>query len=113
MPGFIPEEELATHFSLADIYVMPSMKEGFGIVFVEAMYYGVPVIAGNVDGSTDALLQGKLGLLIEPDNPAEITEALEKMIKKRETYVPDYALLMDNFGYENYKRKLEEVLKAS
>jgi phosphatidyl-myo-inositol dimannoside synthase len=110
--GFLAEEELAAHFALADIYVMPSVKEGFGIVFVEAMYYGTPVIAGNADGSTDALLQGKLGLLIEPDNTTAITEALQKMIINKKAYEPDHELLMDNFGYEHYKRRLAEVLEA-
>jgi phosphatidyl-myo-inositol dimannoside synthase len=109
--GFIKEAELAAHFSLADIYVMPSVKEGFGIVFVEAMYYGVPVIAGNVDGSTDALLQGKLGLIIEPDSPEAIKQAIQKMIANRNDYLPDYKLLMSNFGYEAYKGNLERVLK--
>jgi phosphatidyl-myo-inositol dimannoside synthase len=110
--GFLAEEELAAHFELADIYVMPSVKEGFGIVFVEAMYYGTPVIAGNADGSTDALLQGELGLLIEPDKPKAITEAIQKMIKNRKAYEPNHDLLMDNFGYENYKRRLEEMLEG-
>jgi glycosyltransferase involved in cell wall biosynthesis len=108
--GFLAEEELPAHFALADIYVMPSVKEGFGIVFVEAMYYGTPVIAGNADGSTDALLQGKLGLLIEPDKPKAITEAIQKIIENRKAYEPNHELLMDNFGYENYKRRLEEML---
>jgi len=40
LAGFIPDEDLVAHFSFADIYIMPSMKEGFGIVFIEAMYYG-------------------------------------------------------------------------
>jgi len=62
--GFIPEEELVSHFVMADLYVMPSVKEGFGIVFIEAMFYGLPVIAGNLDGSVDALANGRLGLLI-------------------------------------------------
>jgi phosphatidyl-myo-inositol dimannoside synthase len=110
IPGFLPDEELAAHFSLADIYVMPSIKEGFGIVFVEAMYYGVPVIAGNADGSTDALLQGKLGLLIKPDDADAITSALEKMIQNKADFLPNHNLLMENFGYENYKNKLENIL---
>ncbi len=109
--GFLPDEELAAHFSLADIYVMPSIKEGFGIVFVEAMYYGVPVIAGNADGSTDALLQGKLGLLIKPDDADAITAALEKMIKYKADFLPNHSLVMENFGYENYKNKLEALLE--
>ena len=95
---------------MADIYVMPSTKEGFGIVFIEAMYYGLPVIAGNQDGSTDALLNGKLGLLIEPNNAGAIANAVEKMMINKAAYKPDHALLMNNFGFDAYKRKLENVL---
>ncbi len=105
--GFIAEEELPALFSSADIYVMPSMKEGFGIVFVEAMYYGVPVIAGNADGSVDALLNGDLGLLINPENVTAITDALTKMIENNKAYLPNHQLLLDHFGYTAYKRKLE------
>ena len=112
LTGYIPEEDLTAHFCMADIYVMPSTKEGFGIVFIEAMYYGVPVIAGNQDGSVDALLNGDLGLLIEPNNATAIAEAVEKMMKNKEYYKPDHALLMENFGYDAYKRKLEGLLNV-
>jgi phosphatidyl-myo-inositol dimannoside synthase len=110
--GFLAEEELPAHFALADIYVMPSVKEGFGIVFVEAMYYGTPVIAGNADGSTDALLDGKLGILITPDDAVAITDAIQKMMANKNAYTPNHELLMDNFGYESYKRKLQKVLES-
>ncbi len=110
LTGYVAEEELANHFALADIYIMPSVKEGFGIVFVEAMYYGTPAIAGNVDGSTDALLHGALGLLIEPDNVGAITEAVQKIITNKNDFVPDHDLLMENFGYDAYKRKLEAII---
>ena len=78
--GFVPDEELADHFNLADIYIMPSEKEGFGIVFIEAMFYHKPVIAGNKDGSVDALLNGSLGLLVNPESLDEVTCALIRMI---------------------------------
>jgi phosphatidyl-myo-inositol dimannoside synthase len=108
--GFIAEEELHAHFSLADIYVMPSIKEGFGIVFVEAMYYGVPVIAANADGSTDALLHGKLGLLTNPESDTEIITAINKMLNNYTEHLPNQNLLMENFGYTAYKNKLEKLL---
>ncbi len=108
--GFLPEEELPLHFSLADIYVMPSIKEGFGIVFVEAMYYGTPVIAADADGSVDALLNGKLGLLIPPENAKEIVIALQKIIDNPKDYLPDNTLLMENFGYSKYKKNIEGIL---
>ncbi len=110
LAGYILEEDLATLFSMADIYVMPSTKEGFGIVFIEAMYYGLPVIAGNQDGSTDALLGGKLGLLIEPNSATEIEMAVNKIMKNINACKPDPKLLMENFGYEAYKKKLVKAL---
>ena len=110
LAGYVPEEELATHFSMADLYVMPSTKEGFGIVFIEAMYYGIAVIAGNKDGSVDALLNGKLGLLIEPNNATAIEVAVTKIISDKNLYKPNHKLLMENFGYTAYKKKLETFI---
>ncbi len=58
--GFVPDDELIDHYRLADVYVMPS-KEGFGIVYLEAMACGIPVIAGDEDGSADPLQDGEVG----------------------------------------------------
>lgn len=109
--GYLPEEDLASYFAMADVYVMPSKKEGFGIVFNEAMYYGLPVIAGNADGSVDALKNGELGLLVDPEDVDKIKEAIEKIIKDTAAYTPNKKLLMDNFSYEKYKLKLQQLLK--
>jgi glycosyltransferase involved in cell wall biosynthesis len=111
--GFVPDEELARHFNLADIYIMPSWKEGFGIVFIEAMFYNKPVIAGNKDGSVDALLNGKLGLLVDPESLDEITAAINQVIKNKDRHLPDRQLLMENFGYEGYREKWGEILERS
>jgi glycosyltransferase involved in cell wall biosynthesis len=64
--GFVPDEELADHYRLADVFAMPSTGEGFGIVFLEAMGCGTPVLGGNLDGSVDALAGGMLGALVDP-----------------------------------------------
>jgi glycosyltransferase involved in cell wall biosynthesis len=108
--GYIPDEELAKHYHLADLYVMPSKKEGFGIVFIEAMYYGLPVIAGNKDGSADALLNGRLGILVDPDNQNEIDGAIEKIILNRDQYKPDKDVLLKAFSFSIYKAKLYSVI---
>ena len=110
--GYIPDEDLAKHYCLADIYVMPSKKEGFGIVFIEAMHYGLPVIAGNKDGSTDALCNGRLGILVNPDDQEEIDNAIEKIILNREQFLPQSALLHEKFGYSSYKEKLKQVVSG-
>ncbi len=108
--GYIPDEELSRHYQIADLYVMPSKKEGFGIVFIEAMFYGLPVIAGNKDGSTDALLQGRLGVLVDPDDQAAITEAIKKVMVNSTEYKPSPQLLMQHFGFDVYKQKLQNIL---
>ncbi|AKG23137.1 glycosyltransferase family 4 protein [Calothrix sp. 336/3] len=58
--GFVPTEELVEHYRLADAYIMPS-QEGFGIVYLEAMACGIPVLSGDNDGSADPLQNGRLG----------------------------------------------------
>ena len=110
--GFVNDEELATHFNLADLYVMPSEREGFGIVFIEAMFYGKPVIAGNKDGSIDALCNGKLGILVNPDDEQEITLAIKKVIHNPLQYAPDHNLLMKIFSYQTYQKKIKETFNT-
>jgi len=108
--GFIPDEDLVAHFSMADVYVMPSMKEGFGIVFIEAMFYGLPVVGGNRDGSVDALANGSLGILVDPMNVDAIRQAIAQSLKDRLNVLPNRSLLLEKFSYSSYKRRLEHVL---
>jgi phosphatidylinositol alpha-1,6-mannosyltransferase len=110
IPGFIAEETLAAHFTSCDCYIMPSSKEGFGIVFIEAMHYGAPVIGGNVDGSTDALKDGQLGLLVRPGHIEGIQEAISLVLNDAETYRPNKDLLEASFSYEAYKNRLNTLL---
>lgn len=106
IPGFIAANELREHYALADVFVMPSTGEGFGIAFIEAMYYNVPVIAGCMDGSRDALLDGKLGQLIDPAEAREIAQAIETVITNTLDQEPNTQLLMSSFSYETYQLRL-------
>ena len=108
--GFVADDALAAHYSMCDVYIMPSEKEGFGISFIEALYYGRPVIAGNRDGSTDALLDGKLGVLIDPRSQEQITEAIRRVYADPAAFKPDRELLMKHFSFEGYKEKWGRVL---
>ena len=80
--GFVPTSELADHYRLADALVMPSRGEGFGIVFLEAMACGRPVLAGNTDGSVDALDDGRLGVLVDPGDRAALVGALRQVLAR-------------------------------
>lgn len=109
LAGFIPDSELPGHFNLADLYAMPSRKEGFGIVFIEALYYGLPVVAGNVDGSVDALAGGELGWLVNPDRPAAILGALNDILGKNDGCRPSQAEVISRFGFPAYKQALWKI----
>lgn len=80
LTGFIKDEELTDHFLLADLFVLPSRKEGFGIVLVEALACGLPVICGNGDGSMDAIRQGELGEAVDPDDGEQLEQAIARRL---------------------------------
>lgn len=109
--GYVEDELLADYFNLADIYIMPSEKEGFGIVFIEALFYGKNVIAGNKDGSVDALLNGALGKLIDPSSDEEIKLAITSFLNSETPVVPDRELMMKHFSYPAYKEKWRGILR--
>ena len=82
LTGFLSEKELADYFLLADLFVLPSKKEGFGIVFIEALACGLPVICGNADGSIDAIRNGELGTAINVDDLDELERSITTYLKK-------------------------------
>ncbi len=110
LTGFILENELPAHFLMSDLYIMPSNEEGFGIVFIEAMHYGLPVIAGNADGSVDALDHGNLGTLVEPGNIENIKQGILNAIEQKGENSPDRNLLIKKFSFQTYKNQWQLLL---
>lgn len=100
--GFLPDSDVPACFAASDVYVMPSKKEGFGLVFIEALYYGKSVVAGSKDGSVDALLGGKLGKLVDPDNKEAVftgvCDAMETPIDRQ----VQAALVEQHFSFRAY-----------
>jgi glycosyltransferase involved in cell wall biosynthesis len=105
--GFIPEAEKAEHYRLADVYVMPSSGEGFGFVFLEAMACGVPVVAGKMDGSREALRNGELGTLVDPADPEDIKSGILNAIKAPRGIVPEG---LGYFSYSCFERRLHQII---
>jgi phosphatidylinositol alpha-1,6-mannosyltransferase len=111
LTGYVEGAELVDHYLLGDVFVMPSKKEGFGIVFIEALACGRPVIAGAKDGSVDALLNGKLGKLIDPDSLTELKDAIEGSLTKKDADpLTLQAKVLSAYRFENYRDRLREYL---
>jgi phosphatidylinositol alpha-1,6-mannosyltransferase len=83
LAGRVSGKELVDYYNLCDVFVMPSKGEGFGIVFLEALACGKPVIAGNIDASREPLLNGELGLLIDPDDERRISQAIISVLERK------------------------------
>ena len=115
--GSVPNEELADYYNLCDVFVMPSRNEGQGIVYLEALACGKPVIAGANGGSRDVLLDGTLGLMVDPDRAGELSEAVLRMLEGRvDPSLTDPGRLSgtvrDRFGFDRYCSDLESVLTS-
>ena len=78
-PGFMRGEELVDAYRAADVFLFPSTTETFGLVALEAMACGVPVIAANTGGVLDIIRDGENGLLFNPERPAEIGALLRRL----------------------------------
>lgn len=92
--GCVPDDELTDAYKNADLFVFPSLEEGFGIPVIEAMSYGIPVISSNKSVLPEIV--GDAGVLIEP-TPEEIAKAIK------------FVLLNQNIYNEFVKKGLERV----
>ncbi len=111
--GFVPDHELTDHFLLADLFVLPSKKEGFGLVFIEALACGLPVISGNADGSVDAIKHGELGQSVAPEDTEALKEAITRQLAEPLSFERRKALQHKCIAYFNelqYRHQLNQLL---
>ncbi|MFX1466202.1 MAG: glycosyltransferase family 4 protein [Promethearchaeota archaeon] len=84
--GTVPDTELPYFYAIADVFILPSIidskgdTEGLGVVMLEAMASGVPVIASSVGGIPEALNYGEAGILIKQKNPKQIIDAVISLL---------------------------------
>ena len=74
--GEIPNEKVPEYLAAADCFILPSLREGFGIAILEAQASGIPVIGTKVGGILDLIEDGKTGLLVVPKNNEAIAQAI-------------------------------------
>jgi glycosyltransferase involved in cell wall biosynthesis len=117
LAGFVPDEQLCDYYNLCDLFAMPSKREGFGIVYLEALACGKPVLGGNQDGAIDALCHGELGALVDPDDIGEIAQTsiqiLQKTFPNPIMYRPEVLRqrVIEVYGFEQFKQTLAQYLE--
>jgi glycosyltransferase involved in cell wall biosynthesis len=79
-PGRLKDEDMPVHFAAADVCVVPSHYEPFGLVAIEAMASGTPVVASEVGGLKYTVVPEQTGLLAPPKDEAAFAEAIDRIL---------------------------------
>jgi len=103
----VSADALPDVYRLADAFAMPSTGEGFGIAFVEAAASGLPVVAGNCDGSVDALAEGALGALIDPGDSEQLVDAIVAALNRG----TNDGSLAQRFAFANFAEHVDDIVK--
>jgi len=101
--GRISKNLLSSYYNAADVFVLPSLHEGQAIVLLEAMASAVPIIATNVASNRETVVNEVNGYLVEPKNPHELSEKIEKILQNKH--------LMKSFSQNSlkiYKERFSE-----
>ena len=78
--GFIALDELIKHYQIDTIHVLPSYYEGLPTTVLEAMACGIPVVATDISGTNDAVVDGETGILVPPKNPKALADGIIKLL---------------------------------
>jgi glycosyltransferase involved in cell wall biosynthesis len=120
--GSIPKEKLPAFYHSADVFVLPSIvaksgdTEGLGVVLLEAIAAGVPVVASNVGGIPDIIIDKKTGLLVEQKSPEEISMAVVSLLRnpQKGESLSGAALehVRKNYSWEKVSKDFSEIYSS-
>ena len=110
--GMVPNEAVPEYMVAADVFVLPSLSEGFPTVIVEAMASGIPIVATKVGGVPEIIKDGENGFLVEPMNSEEIAEKVLLLLNNdelRKRISEKNKEEVKKYNWESIAEKLEEI----
>lgn len=111
--GKLPHAGTMNWMAKADVFSLPSWQEGFGVVYLEAMLHGVPVIGVKGEGVEDVVSHGRNGLLVQPHDLEDLTRALDRLLgdpgSARKLGEAGRESVLKNFTWEQNARKTMEL----
>ena len=113
--GEVRHEELPRWHWGANVFVMPSLSEGFGITAIEAMAAGVPLIATRVGGLVDIVRDGETGMLVEPRNSQQIQQAVVRVLEDKvyaDKLVQNATHKAEEFDWQKSTRKVRSIYRS-
>ena len=113
MPGYWGKVE--DIYAVSDLLCVPSVMEGLGLVVLEAMYFGVPVVASNTGGIPEIITEGKNGLLVEPRDADQLARAIKRILTEpglAESLVAEGHQTVEDFSQERMARQVEKIYET-
>jgi len=110
--GKVPNHKIAQYMIESDIFVLPSLSEGFGIVLLEAMASGLPIVASNVGGIPSLIQNGVNGFLVDPKNPEKIAEKVLFLFNNEDIMIKiskNNKKIVENYDWGKIIMQLENI----
>jgi len=115
--GGIPNKNLSRFYKSADVFVLPSLREGMGLVLLEAMACGTPVIGSNTGGITDIIKYGESGFLVKPKDPEDIAEKIIVLLSNKELQQKfseeGLKIVRERFSWNVIVKKFVKILRGT
>ncbi len=111
--GFFSHDQMVKYLKISDVFVRPSLSEGLGSSFLEAMAAGVPIIGTSVGGIPDFLFAGETGLFCEVKNPSSIAEKIKLILSDenlRQKLINNGRQLVEqNYDWNSIAQKMKDI----
>lgn len=112
--GSVDDSRLHALYGGTSIFALPSSKEGFGIVYLEAWSHGLPVVGGRWDAGAEVIQDGRTGLLADPSRPETIATALVRLAKDPACRLSmgqaGQLLVRSRYSHESFRAAIESAL---
>lgn len=112
--GYLSPTDLARQYAACDVFVLPSIQEGFGIVFLEAMAHAKPVVGIRAGGTPEVITHAETGLLVDPGDRDALAAALSQLLSgtdlRQQIGAAGYRRLHEHFDFEHFRARLTRIL---
>lgn len=112
--GFIERTELEALYARAAAFALPSRGEGFGLVYLEAMAYGLPCIASTDDAGSEVVADGQTGILVDPDDRHQLGASLAALLGdvelRQRMGERGRERVRTAYGFERFRRDIGHLL---
>jgi phosphatidylinositol alpha-1,6-mannosyltransferase len=112
--GRVGSDQLPSYYRHCELFVLPSTKEGLGIVYLEAMQFAKPCVGVTAGAAKEVISDGETGLLINPDDPPQLQDAINRLLSDpamiQKMGAAGYERLQQLFSPERFRGNLQQIL---